>query len=577
MSESLIEIGRAQAHYNVSYSRILKYSVEMYHKGLNEHKIISAPDLEMLENKANLQAQKWSEKWNAISTKRKNADEREANLEEANKRTEEAQKALEEIDNLLLHTLSINDTVNWDSLKKKSRFPEKMPFKPEKKVYKEYPPMPNKENEEFFPKYTFLEKIIRSKKEKKYQYYEDKYLKAISEWEGQKKLIDKFNSQLDKDYENELKKWELEIAEWEKRKEIFMQAQSDYNAKIDEMKDSYLKQNVDSIIEYCEMVLNNSTYPETFPKNFELEYNPDNKILIVEYELPSMESFPKVKEVKYIASRKELKEYYIPESQLTKMFDEAMYKITLRTIHELFEADAANAIDAISFNGWIKATNKATGKEENNCILSVQVKKNEFIQIDLANVDPKTCFKALKGVASSKLSSITPVQPILQISKSDKRFIDSYEVANQLDTSVNLAAMDWEDFEHLIRELFEKEFKSNGGEVKVTQASRDGGVDAIAFDPDPIRGGKIVIQAKRYTNTVGVSAVRDLYGTVVNEGATKGILVSTADYGPDAYEFAKGKPLTLLNGSNLLYLLEKHGHHAKIDLKEAKKILSDKK
>jgi len=48
---------------------------------------------------------------------------------------------------------------------------------------------------------------------------------------------------------------------------------------------------------------------------------------------------------------------------------------------------------------------------------------------------------------------------------------------------------------------------------KVTQASRDGGVDAVAFDPDPIRGGKIVIQAKRYAYTVGVSARRDLYGT----------------------------------------------------------------
>jgi restriction system protein len=64
-------------------------------------------------------------------------------------------------------------------------------------------------------------------------------------------------------------------------------------------------------------------------------------------------------------------------------------------------------------------------------------------------------------------------------------------------------------------------FSRSGGEVKVTRASRDGGVDAIAFDPDPIRGGKIVIQAKRYTNTVEVSAVRDLYGTVVNEGAIK--------------------------------------------------------
>src|SRR5690606_34746199 len=109
----------------------------------------------------------------------------------------------------------------------------------------------------------------------------------------------------------------------------------------------------------------------------------------------------------------------------------------------------------------------------------------------------------------------------------------------------NLAAMDWEDFEHLVRELFEREFAQTGGEVKVTQASRDGGVDAVVFDPDPIRGGKIVIQAKRYTNTVGVAAVRDLYGTVVNEGAIKGILVTTSDFGPDAYEFARGKPLTL--------------------------------
>jgi restriction system protein len=135
--------------------------------------------------------------------------------------------------------------------------------------------------------------------------------------------------------------------------------------------------------------------------------------------------------------------------------------------------------------------------------------------------------------------------------------------------------MDWLDFENLIRELFEKEFSKGGGEVKITQASRDGGVDTIAFDPDPIRGGKLVIQAKRYTNTVGVSAVRDLYGTVHNQGANKGILVTTSDFGPDAYSFAKDKPFTLLSGGELLYLLAKHGHRAKIDLPEAKRRMAE--
>jgi restriction system protein len=338
------------------------------------------------------------------------------------------------------------------------------------------------------------------------------------------------------------------------------------------MEKSYLEKNPDSIIEYCDMVLNNSVYPDGFPRNYELEYIPNTRILVIEYELPSQDDMPTLKEVKYIASRNELKETYIAETQQAKMYDDAIYKITLRSIHEILEADAVDAIGAVSFNGWVNAINKATGKEENNCILSIQVRKDEFMNIDLRNIDPKICFKSLKGIASSKLSLLAPIQPVLQISRADKRFVESYNVVQSVDNTTNLAAMDWEDFEHMIREIFEKEFAINGGEVKVTQTSRDGGVDAVAFDPDPIRGGKIVIQAKRYTNTVGVSAVRDLYGTTMNEGATKGILVTTADFGPDAYEFAKGKPITLLNGSNLLHLLEKHGHHAKIDLKEAKKL-----
>jgi len=63
-----------------------------------------------------------------------------------------------------------------------------------------------------------------------------------------------------------------------------------------------------------------------------------------------------------------------------------------------------------------------------------------------------------------------------------------------------------------------------------------------------------------------------LYGTVHNEGANKGILVTTSDFGPDAYAFVRDKPLTLLSGGELLLLLNKHGHSAKIDLVEAKRI-----
>jgi restriction system protein len=51
---------------------------------------------------------------------------------------------------------------------------------------------------------------------------------------------------------------------------------------------------------------------------------------------------------------------------------------------------------------------------------------------------------------------------------------------------------------------------------------------------------------------------------MMNEGANKGILVTTSGYGPDAFDFAKDKPIELLDGGRLLYLLEQVGVKARI-------------
>ena len=362
------------------------------------------------------------------------------------------------------------------------------------------------------------------------------------------------------------------ITEWEARKAEFENKERLRNAAIDAKQAAYLALEPAAIVDHCDLVLYQSRYPDLCPKEWELDYDPSSKQLIVDYLLPAPDDFPRSKGVKWVAARNVLEEQKLTETARTKLYDEVVYQIILRTAHEIVSSDAAGAIHAVVVNGIVNSIDRGTGKDVTACILSMRVNAAEFKEINLTKVDPKTCFKSLKGVGSFKLHGLSPVPPIMTISKDDARFIAAYGVAGSLDSGVNLAAMGWEDFEHLIRELFEKEFSSTGGEVRVTQASRDGGVDAIAFDPDPIRGGKIVIQAKRYTNTVGVSAVRDLYGTVMNEGATKGVLVTTSDYGPDSYSFAQGKPLVLLNGANLLHMLEKHGHSARIDIGEAKKI-----
>jgi restriction system protein len=566
-----------------------KYYVEIIHNGLNEHRTFTGTDLDILNNKSSVYIQKLNEKWDKHLDKVETRNSKEELLEEATTLAKEAQQDIKEVENILQHTLNINDEIDWNNLKNYDEFKVPNPefkldyeikaigYKPTRRSDKPLPPPPI---ESIFHKgLTIMDRIFPSRKKVKLELENEAYENACRKWEEDCRQVEENNKSISsrylndcKDYEENVKKVkekiQIQVQNWENEKANYYSNQKLLNSKIDLLKKSYFNSEWDAIIEHTDLVLSNSNYPHSFPKEWDIEYNQDTKSIILDYSLPTYSCLPKIYDVRVI--RGELKEYYLSEIQLAKLFESTIYQITLRTIHEIFEADSISAIEQITFNGWVDDINKATGRAENNCILSVQVKKSEFINIDLSNIDPKICFKNLKGISSSKLVNLTPVKPIIQISKNDNRFTSHYDVADSLDNSINLASMDWEDFEHLIREIFSKEFSVNGGEVRVTQASRDGGVDAIAFDPDPIRGGKIVIQAKRYTNTVGVSAVRDLYGTIMNEGATKGILVTTSDYGPDSYQFANGKPITLMNGANLLYLLEKHGHSAKIDIKEAR-------
>jgi restriction system protein len=427
---------------------------------------------------------------------------------------------------------------------------------------------PLKYESKYAVRFGLLDHLFSSRKSKKIAEAQRLYDEDHAKWETSVKAADAVNTKMAAEFEEAAKKWKAD-------KTAFLEAQEKRNEEIDAHRAAYLNKQPEEIVDYCDLVLSGSAYPDSFPKSWQLEYRPETRMLLVEYSLPNADAMPRLKEVKYIQSRDEFTDSCLTEPAFERMYDGALYKIALRSIQELIKSDEANGIDSVIFNGWVRAVEPATGQETNGCIMSIQVDKAEFASINLAKADPKACFKKLKGVGSSKLTALVPIRPILQLNTQDERFVPSYEVEDTIDSTMNLAAMDWEDFEHLIREVFEREFGNDGSEVKITRASRDGGVDAVVFDQDPLRGGKIVIQAKRYTNTVGVSAVRDLYGTVVNEGANKGILVTTADYGPDAYEFAKDKPLTLLSGNNLLHLLAKHGHQARIDLKEAKQILQN--
>ncbi|MEN4019195.1 MAG: restriction endonuclease [Methanobacteriaceae archaeon] len=474
-----------------------RYHIEIWHDGLGKYQLIRSDDKYVLTQKANEKIRQWNEIWEkrqAAERKRLERDQKARDIEQkkalAEERTIKAQELLDSMNEILSHTLYVDDTINWESLKNKEKFKKSIPKKPTS------PPKPNKNDKKYTPKFGFLDRFSKKRKDEIIKQVNESFLKDKKAWKQEKKeKIDRYLS---------------ELKVWEEEKVQFLKKQEEENEIIELKKEKYLNCDLEAVLDYCDMVLSNSEYYYDFPQEYELDYNPETKIIVVNYQLPSLEAIPTLKEVKYIQSSDEFIEKQLTKSQINKLYDSILYQITLRTIHELFEADRANALEAIVFNGYVKSIDPATGQEINSCVLSIQSKKDEFLEINLEMVEPKACFRKLKGVGSSKLHSLTSISPLVKIERDDKRFVDTYDVVEGIEEGYNLAAMDWEDFEHLIREIFEKAFAEAGGEVKVTRASRDGGIDAVIFDPDPLRGGKIVVQAKRYTNVVGVSAVRDL-------------------------------------------------------------------
>jgi restriction system protein len=333
------------------------------------------------------------------------------------------------------------------------------------------------------------------------------------------------------------------------------------HAEVDQFEKEFTAGEPDAVVNYFSMVLEASAYPDGFPQKYKIAYVPESRQVVCEYELPTVEVVPPCKSYKYIKTSDSISESARPGIQIKTIYASVIAQMTLRTVHEIFESDDGRHVDTIVFNGLVDTVDPGSGRSIRPCLISLRTTRDTFLELDLRRVTPLACLTHLSAGFSKNPAELAPVRPVLEFNMVDPRYIAESDALSTLDTRPNLMELSPGEFETLIQNLFSK----MGLDTKQTRPSRDGGVDCVAYDSRPILGGKVVIQAKRYRHTVGPSAVRDLYGTLQNEGASKGILVTTSGYGPSSFDFAQNKPIELIDGSQLLYMLAEHaGVEAKI-------------
>lgn len=146
--------------------------------------------------------------------------------------------------------------------------------------------------------------------------------------------------------------------------------------------------------------------------------------------------------------------------------------------------------------------------------------------------------------------TISVILSVITRKKEDKNAERKRELFERQKNLPDISALKWREFEEVIGEAYRRQ----GYQVEERGGNEpDGGIDLILRK----KGEMVLVQCKHWeAEQVGVKIVRELYGVVAAEGATKGIVVTTGYFTRDAEIFAHGKPLLLIRGNELSRLIE---------------------
>jgi restriction system protein len=156
-----------------------------------------------------------------------------------------------------------------------------------------------------------------------------------------------------------------------------------------------------AIQDYVGVVLSNSVYPDAFPVSFDHSFDIGSRELALRVTVPGPDAVPSVKEYRYVRAKDEIVTSALPLKQQKDRYAGAVWQVTLRTLHEIFESDRAGKIRSIALVVSAGRTAPATGLPEEVPLAVVAADRETFLTFDLANVVPHATLTYL-GAALSK-------------------------------------------------------------------------------------------------------------------------------------------------------------------------------
>lgn len=178
-------------------------------------------------------------------------------------------------------------------------------------------------------------------------------------------------------------------------------AAADSNRQLDELIAGIDYNVEDAIQQYVGIVLGNSVYPESFPVDHDFEYDSAQRELSLSVTVPGPSELPTEKEFRYVKAKDEISATALPKKDQKERYNNAVFQVALRSLHEIFEADRAARIQTIALKVGAPVVDPATGINKNALFVAAAAERDTFLTFQLANVDPKATLEHL-GASVSK-------------------------------------------------------------------------------------------------------------------------------------------------------------------------------
>jgi restriction system protein len=392
------------------------YAVTIEHPQLGKQREIKGRNNYIAQQRAKLQLAQWEQQWQQQAKLTTNTPDLIA------MRNQAAQQLLSEIQQLLSNALQCDCRIDWQKLK--ITLPEiepkpqppliekptlfKLPARPE------FDPAPQREL--FYTQTSLLGKWLKPIKTKQEQVAETAYQQALQDYQkNNEQMMQRWqvrHSQIEAQNAKELERYnqrlqsaqqvyETALKRWNSSHGIDINKIKLINQQIDDYQAAYQRQEASAVLDYCDMVLSDSPYPECWSKQFSLEYQAVEKLLIVNYCLPQLSQMPSLQNVIGIKNSNLIREVHLSDKEIKQLYENTLYQMALRSCYELFSADTSQALQQIQFNGYIsQASNQHT-------ILSLQSDKARFTALDLTQLEPKQAFAQLAGIIHSPLLALS--------------------------------------------------------------------------------------------------------------------------------------------------------------------------